>query len=136
MAMESADPYVLAAMDGEELDPTTLSSSQHVVSGGPRAFFFIIFGLVYEALATSSAESTLTTSTRQPAIIAALHALKCLVRPEYSGKALLERANFDEFINLCYRISMTESASIQVHLVETLAVFTTSQNVDSWPGMG
>lgn len=127
MAMEAADPYVLASMDGAELDTKNVST-QSVVPEEPRAFFFVIFGLVYEALATSSAESTLTTFARQPAIIASLQALKYLVRPEYSGKALLEPANFDEFINLCYRMAMTESAGIQVHLVETLIALAACQN--------
>jgi HEAT repeat-containing protein 5 len=127
MAMESADPHILTSMDGAELDTRTFSS-ETVALEEPRAFFFIIFGLVYEALATSSAESTLTTSVRQPAIIASLQALKYLVRPEYSGKALLERANFDEFINLCYRMAMTESAGIQVYLIETLIALTACQN--------
>jgi hypothetical protein len=130
MAMEAADPHIIASMDGGELD-TKAFPTETVVPEEPRTFFFIIFGLVYEALATSSAESTLTTSARQPAVIASLQALKFLVRPEYSGKALLERANFDEFINLCYRMAMTESAGIQVYLVETLTAFAACQNTHS-----
>jgi hypothetical protein len=92
----------------------------------PATFFFVVFGLVYETLAASSADSTSTASTRQPTVIAALQALKSLVRPEYSGKALVDSPTFDEFISLCYRMAMTESASIQVYLIEMLTMLATS----------
>jgi len=126
--MQAADPFILAAMDGQE------STAADVKSNGPTPlreestmFFFVIFGLVYEALATS-ADSNLTTSTRQPMVTAALQALKCLVRPEYSGKALLEPTTFDEFISLCYRMAITESAGIQSQLVEMMASLASSQD--------
>ena len=123
--MQAGDPAMLAAMDGREPGTT---NGPATVPDEPTVFFFIIFGLVFEALGTSSAESNLTTSTREPTVIAALQALKCLVRPEYSGKALLEPTTFDEFISLCYRMAMTESAVIQVHLVEMVAALAASQD--------
>lgn len=126
--MHAGDPYILAAMDGRELSLSHGPKGPPTTRDEPAAFFFVIFGLVYEALATSSAESNLTASTRPSTIIAALQALKCLVRPEYSGKAILESATFDEFISLCYRMAMTESASTQVHLVEMLAILVANQD--------
>ena len=126
--MQAGDPAMLAAMDGHEPSTELKTNGPTTVRGEPTVFFFIIFGLVFEALATSSAESNLTTSTREPTVIAALQALKCLVRPEYSGKALLEPTTFDEFISLCYRMAMTETAAIQVHLVEMVAALATSQD--------
>ena len=129
--MQADDPHILAAMDGSERTPISDSVIKPPGRNEPRAFFFVIFGLVYEALATSSADSTLTTSARQPAVIAALGALKCLVRPEYSGKAMLESTTFDEFVNLCYRMAMTEPAGIQVHLVETVAALAASQDTST-----
>ena len=88
--------------------------------------FFALFGLIYEALVTSSADANPSTKTQQNAIIA-LKALKCLVKPEYSGKALLDPTILDEFISLCYRMALTESATVQVHLVETVSAFANSQ---------
>lgn len=125
--MQVGEPSVLAAMDGHEIGTVIKTNGPSSIRAEPTMFFFIIFGLVYEALVTSSADSTLTTSTRQPAVIAALQALKSLVKPEYSGKALLEPTTFDEFISLCYRMAMTETAAIQVYLIEMLAVFASSQ---------
>lgn len=127
--MECGDPHIHSAMDGQEFHagakPLYFGKREE-----PTAFFFVIFGLVYEALATSSTEST-SAASAQASIIAALQALKCLVRPEYSGKVIREPTIFEEFISLCYRIAMTESARITVHLLEMLSVFAASQDQES-----
>jgi hypothetical protein len=94
----------------------------------PCAMFFVIFGLVYEALANSTVESTASsTLTRQPITIAALQSLKYLTKPEFSGQSLQETTVFDEFINLCYRMVMTEAAYIQIHLIEAMVTLATTQ---------
>ncbi|EJD04810.1 clathrin-coated vesicle protein [Fomitiporia mediterranea MF3/22] len=142
-AMKVGDPYILAAMDGlESTDlnnkdnpPTLIQSNSSSSREEPTALFFAIFGLIYEALATSSADATPSPTVRQNAIIA-LEALKSLVKPEYSGKALLESTIFDEFTSLCYRMAMTESAAVQTHLVEAVAVFATSQKESMLAGSG
>jgi HEAT repeat-containing protein 5 len=125
--MECGDPHIHASMDGQEFHagakPPRFGKREE-----PTVFFFVIFGLVYEALATSSPESTSAASARQALVISALQTLKSLVRPEYSGKAIMEPMIFEEFISLCYRIAMTESARIQVHLLEMLSVFAASQD--------
>ena len=126
--MESGDPYILAAMDGREFKPESKPPTKREE---PTAFFFVIFGLVYEALATSSADSSSAMSARQSLVVAALQTLKSLVRPEYAGKAIKEATIYDEFISLCYRIAMTESASVQIHLVEMLSIFAASQDQSS-----
>jgi hypothetical protein len=121
--MQASDPHILAAMNGTEVTqgPTLVNRKE------PTPFFYVIFGLVYEALATSSADAT-SSAARQASVVAALEALKCLVRPEYSGNAMLEPTIFDEFISLCYRMGMTEAPVVQVHLVEMLAVFAGAQS--------
>ncbi|THH07979.1 hypothetical protein EW145_g3009 [Phellinidium pouzarii] len=128
-AMKANDVYVLAAMDGlgnadREKTPSLIQNL--TTREEPTALFFAIFGLIYEALASSSADGTPSTKLQQNAIIA-LEALKSLVRPEYSGKALLEPTIFDEFTGLSYRMAMTESAAVQIHLVEAVAAFAISQ---------
>ncbi|KAF8889054.1 clathrin-coated vesicle protein [Infundibulicybe gibba] len=127
-AMHANDPHMLAAMDGQEASVSPAPSQGGPTRTEPTAFFFILFGLVYEALATASADSTTDTSTRRPAMVAALQALRCLVKPEFSGNAILEPAIFEEFIDLCYRLAMTEVASMQVQLVEMLTTFAQSHD--------
>lgn len=114
-------------MDGRETTSDFKSNGPTSLREDPTVFFFVVFGLVYEALATS-ADSNLTTSTRQLMVTAALQTLKCLVRPEYSGKALLDPTTFDELISLCYRMAMTESAGIQSQLVEMMTALASSQD--------
>ncbi|KDR82328.1 hypothetical protein GALMADRAFT_237575 [Galerina marginata CBS 339.88] len=133
-AMQAGDPHILAAMDGQEVNEVKKDLVSTTDRKEPTAFFFVIFGLVYEALATSSADSSSTTAARQSSVVSALQALKCLVRPEYSGSAIMEPTIFEEFISLCYRMGMTESAGIQVHLVEMLAIFAASQSSSAMQG--
>ncbi|KAF7337120.1 Clathrin-coated vesicle protein [Mycena venus] len=127
-AMQANDPHVLAAMDGQELGKDAKAPVKEAQREEPSMFFFIVFGLVYEALATASAEASSTTTSRQTTVIAALQTLKCLVRPEYAGRAMMEPAIFDEFISLCYRMAMTETARIQIHLVEVLTIMAATQD--------
>ncbi|KAK1228476.1 hypothetical protein PQX77_008494 [Marasmius sp. AFHP31] len=126
-AMRAGDPSVLAAMDGKE--PNAKDQKENTVKprDEPALFFYVIFGLVYEALAASTSDST-NSASRQASMSAALSTLKSLVRPEYAGKAILEPTIFDEFISVCYRIAMTESAAFQIHLIEVLAAFASTQD--------
>ncbi|CAA7266119.1 unnamed protein product [Cyclocybe aegerita] len=126
--MQTGDPFILAAMDGKEVADKGKDLIPTNERKEPTAFFFIIFGLVYEALATSSAEASSSATLRHSGVLAALQALKCLVRPQYSGSAIMEPTIFEEFISLCYRMGMTESPAIQVHLVEMLAIFAATQS--------
>ena len=125
--MRAGDPSVLAAMDGRE--STTKDQTVNAVKprDEPALFFYVIFGLVYEALAASTSDSA-NSASRHASMGAALHTLKSLVRPEYAGKAILEPTIFDEFISVCYRIAMTESTAFQVHLIEVLATFASTQD--------
>ncbi|KAK7064864.1 clathrin-coated vesicle protein [Favolaschia claudopus] len=127
-AMLVNDPHILAAMDGLELGKDAAPPAKEARREEPSMFFFIVFGLVYEALATASAEASSSTSARQTTVVAALQTLKSLVRPEYAGKAMMEPAIFDEFISLCYRMAMTETARIQIHLVEVLTIMAATQD--------
>jgi HEAT repeat-containing protein 5 len=131
-SMEAKDPHLLAAMDGRDSVPEAISKDLPAEPRKePTAFFFILFGLVYEALSTSSSDSSNSASKRKATFIGALQALKWLVRPEYSGKAILEPTIFDEFISLMYRIAMTEPADVQVHLIAALSAFAATQGSSS-----
>ena len=126
--MHTHDPHILAAMDGQGLKQNGAQQVEQTRKRvEPTAFFYIIFGLVFEALSTSSSESTSPTSSHQSILISALCALKSLVRPEYSGKVLTEPTIFDELISQCYRLAMTEPASVHVELVEMLASLAKAQ---------
>src|ERR1700678_2232679 len=102
--MKANDPHILAAMDGKEVDKHNPQLIPMTDRKEPTAFFFVILGLVYEALATASPDAS---SESRSGVVSALQALKCLVRPEYSGQAIMEPTIFEEFISLSYRMGMT-----------------------------
>ncbi|KAF8998676.1 armadillo-type protein [Cyathus striatus] len=128
--MQAGDPHILAAMDGRELAKNE-TSAPPTKRDEPTALFFVVYGLVYEALTTSSADSITTSSVRETMVISALKALKSLVRPEYSGNAIMEPTIFDEFMGLCYRMAMTEPANVQVHLVEVVGALASTRSPTS-----
>jgi len=108
--MQANDREMVAAMDGLDMPPTIPMSKRKE----PTMFFYILFGLVFEALSSSASSST----------AAALETLKCLVRPEYSGNAIRGGGVvYEEFISMCYRIGMTENASLVGKLVEVMHGF-------------
>lgn len=125
--MESHNALAVAAMDGqvigEKQRSTNITDNDR---DEPTALFYTVYGLVYEALASSSADAVPSAQLRHNAIVS-LRALKNLVRPEYSGKALLETTIFEEFSSLCYRMAMTESSTVLIHLVDVLASLCVSQ---------
>ncbi|KAI0830170.1 ARM repeat-containing protein [Trametes gibbosa] len=129
IAMQMDDPNVLAAMDGRE----SVSSP----SGGkdadnkrdePTVFFFVVFGLVYEALASSAPDAD---PDAQRISIVSLQALKCLVRRKYCGKVFTDPPLFEELLNLFYRMALTEPSGVQIHLVEAIASLAESIKTES-----
>jgi len=122
--MQSGDTAILAAMDQE---PMQTPNRQLKLREDPTACFYIIFGLVYEALSTPSPGDGSSNTDRKALVVTCLETLKSLVRPEYAGKAIMEPNIFDEFMSLSYRIAMTEPATVQVHLVEMLIVLASTQ---------
>lgn len=123
--MDVNDPGVQAAMDGlESPAPPTTNGTQVAPRTEPTALFFVIFGLVYEALSVNSSDSP--SAQRSVISLIAMRTLKNLVRSEYAGTALLDAPIFDELVSLWYRMAMTETAALQVHLLETISVFAIS----------
>lgn len=122
--MEAHDPHILASMDGQEIGTVAKPSA---VRTDPTAFFFIIFGLAFEALAESSAEAGASSAASRSTARIALMTLKNLVKPEYAGKAPLDGPIFDELSSLFYRMAMTEPPEIQILLLRVLSDLVTSQ---------
>ncbi|KAG9014418.1 hypothetical protein FRB90_005311 [Tulasnella sp. 427] len=122
--MLASDKAVLAAMDGQEATSNTAVSTAS--KDEPTAYFFVIFGLIFEALTASSADANATPAALEAAVTA-LEALRSLVKPEYAGKAILELSTFDELSNLFYRMAMTAAPIVQINLVAVLASLASSQ---------
>ena len=121
--MHDGDAHVLAAMDGSET--VANGASQSAPRTEPTALFFVIFGLVYEALASPDTDSG---SGHRTISVTALKCLKYLVRPQYSGHALLDQGNFDELISLFYRMTITEPPIAVTHILEVASLLVVSQD--------
>jgi HEAT repeat-containing protein 5 len=117
--MQLNEEDILLAMNGQEKQDKSTSIANKGPREEPTVFFYILFGLVFEALSGSTSSSA-SGPDQQNEVIASLSLLKSLVRPEYAGNALVGTAVFEEFMSLCYRTAMTESASILVHLLQVM----------------
>ncbi|KAF8679927.1 Clathrin-coated vesicle protein [Rhizoctonia solani] len=124
--MKAGDPHIFQAMDGIDPATTTINTSK-VTRKDPTGCFFVILGLVYEALSNASSDSTATSETKATALTA-IQVLAYLVRPEYAGQAILDQPIFDELVALWYRMTMTEPWSIQTYLVGMIASLAKSQH--------
>ena len=119
--MEMGDPSIRIALDGG--DPLTEEVAPKMDDNHTASFFFVIFGLVFEALSTSAPDAGVQKSYTS---IIALKALKCLVQNQYAGDAFRDIVVFEELVSLFYRMALTEAVVVQVYLVETLASLATS----------
>jgi HEAT repeat-containing protein 5 len=77
----------------------------------PVAFFFILYGLAFEALVTQSRDNPSQT-------LKILQALPKIILPAVSGNAIYEDTVFDETMDILDRLALTEGLQIQNALVE------------------
>ena len=118
--MEEGDAWICAAMNGKQSLDAAPSESRHTAT-----FFYVLFGLVYETLATSKPDPHMPHdgNTR-----VALRALKCLVHPQFAGDVFLDTTVFEELVHLLYRLALTETPVAQIHLLEALTSLSQSLN--------
>ncbi|GAA6022908.1 hypothetical protein JCM10207_006860 [Rhodosporidiobolus poonsookiae] len=117
--LKASDPHMLRAIDG--LDTAELSSTSlpSPTRADPAAFFWVLFGLAFEALCTSGPSSSSSSASTASIQSIALEALVGLLRPDVSGTVLKDSAGvFDEVCNLCYRLAITEGPAIRVRVLE------------------
>lgn len=77
----------------------------------PVAFFFILYGLAFEALVTQSRDNPSQT-------LKILQALKKILLPAVSGNAIYQDTVFNETMDMLDRLALTEGLGIQSVLVE------------------
>lgn len=77
----------------------------------PVAFFFVLYGLMFEALVTQTRNNPLQT-------LDILQALQKILRPAVSGNAIYQDTVFDETMVVLDRLALTEGIGIQNALVQ------------------
>jgi hypothetical protein len=110
--------FVFDALDGKtELTVTNGTSSKPAVipyRNEPVAFFFVLFGLAFEALVSRSGESTGAKSHT----LEILTALKKILKPSVSGHAIYQEVIFSETMDMFDRLVLTESLNVQSVIVQ------------------
>jgi hypothetical protein len=118
--LKSDNQHILLALDGLDTQSRTDTPAPLIAHssarGSPALFFWVLFGISFEALCTAPPPSGTTSPVALQAI--ALEALVGLIRPEVSGPALLEKSLFEELCNLCYRLAITEGPTIKSHVMQ------------------
>lgn len=116
--LKANDHNILRAIDG--LDTTAQDVAPLIANGTtrtePALFFWVLFGLSFEALCAAPPPSGDVSADAVQSI--ALEAVVGLIRPEVSGTALLDTGLFEEVCNLCYRLAITEGPSIKIQVME------------------
>lgn len=111
--------FVFDALDGKA-DLGTSKGSQNGSQDinyrdEPVAFFFVLFGITFEALVGRSTSDTAMTSERT---LGVLRAMQKIVRPSVAGLAIYQDAIFSESMDLFDRLILTEGIEIQTVVVE------------------
>ncbi len=101
------DARALAAMDGETVPAAAGTAVAPKARSEPCLFFFVLYGLAFEALATRSS-SSIESLQEGKVMRISLRAMTALSKPQVAGSALLQDTLFSELCNLWYRLVMTE----------------------------
>ncbi|KAK0732813.1 armadillo-type protein [Apiosordaria backusii] len=120
--IEQDSEFVFDALDGKEV--TAPNGTNGGGSKGadinyrdePLAFFFVLFGVAFEALATKPGQSESLATQEQT--LAILKALKKILHPSVSGHAIYRDAIFSETMDLLDRLVLTEELDVQGVIVE------------------
>ncbi|ODA82855.1 hypothetical protein RJ55_01364 [Drechmeria coniospora] len=117
--IEQDSEFVFDALDGKESHeaaPNGHSKSSAInYRDEPVAFFFVLFGLAFEALATKPSQSESLATEEQTLDI--LEALKRILHPSVSGHAIYRPDVFSETMDLLDRLVLTDGINVQAVIV-------------------
>ncbi|KAF3920499.1 hypothetical protein ABW20_dc0107771 [Dactylellina cionopaga] len=116
--IEQDSEFVFDALDGKSASAPQGSIDKHGINyrDEPVAFFFVLFGIAFEALVGRPGGSEILATKEQ--ILEVLQALKKILHPAVSGHAIYQEAIFTETIDLLDRLVLTEGLPIQLAVVE------------------
>lgn len=109
---------VFDALDGKGHPPNAngVSGKGHEMwyRNEPVAFFFVLFGISFEALVRSTSQS----NGSHQRMLDILQAMKKIVSTSVAGLAIYQDHIFSEFMELMDRLAMTEGVEVQMVIVE------------------
>ncbi|KAH0543337.1 hypothetical protein FGG08_002293 [Glutinoglossum americanum] len=116
--IEQDSEFVFDTLDGKtEVATTNGDSKGHDINyrDEPVAFFFVLFGIAFEALAGRPGSDSLATKEQTLGI---LLALKKILQPSVSGHAIYQEVIFSETMDLFDRLVLTEGLDVRLVIVE------------------
>lgn len=118
--IEQDSDFVFDALDGKGSDGAVANgpSESHGINyrDEPVAFFFVLFGLAFEALAIRPGHGDSLATQEQT--LAILQALKKILHPSVSGHAIYRPDVFAETMDLLDRLVLTEGLDVQGAIVQ------------------
>ncbi|PFH59619.1 hypothetical protein XA68_12081 [Ophiocordyceps unilateralis] len=118
--IEQDSEFVFDALDGKESRASALNGSSKSPAinyrDEPVAFFFVLFGLAFEALAIRPGQSGSLETQEQTLDI--LEALKRILHPSVSGHAIYRPDVFSEAMDLLDRLVLTDGLNVQAVIVD------------------
>ncbi|KAH9883894.1 ARM repeat-containing protein [Xylariomycetidae sp. FL2044] len=118
--IEQDSEFVFDALDGKDTDGPVANGHTRGADinyrDEPVAFFFVLFGIAFEALATRPGQTDSLATQEQTLEI--LQALKKILHPSVSGHAIYREAIFSETMDLLDRLVLTEGLDVQTVIVE------------------
>ena len=118
--IEQDSEFVFDALDGKDSEEHAphgkLKSPSINYRDEPVAFFFVLFGLAFEALAIRPGQTD-SLATREQALDI-LEALKKILHPSVSGHAIYRPDVFAETMDLLDRLVLTDGLDIQSVIVD------------------
>lgn len=118
--IEQDSDFAFTALDGktgEVSDVNGIAAKGNHINyrDEPVAFFFVLFGIVFEALVTRSSSNS---SAESQGTLEMLSAFRKILRPSVSGTAVYQDAVFSETMELLDRLVLTERPNVQAVIVE------------------
>lgn len=121
--IEQDSEFVFDALDGKETDAPAANGQVNGHTKGndinyrdePVAFFFVLYGIAFEALAAKPGSESLATQDQKLEILVAL---KKILHPSVSGHAIYREAIFSETMDLLDRLVLTEGLDVQSVIVQ------------------
>lgn len=113
--IEEDSPFVFDALDERQ---TSEPGTRHEINyrNEPVAFFFVLFGISFEALVNLSDDSA-----SRDRIVYILRALRKILRPSVCGTAIYRDVIFTEATDLFDRLILTETPAIQFEVAQIAA---------------
>jgi hypothetical protein len=118
--IEQDSEFVFDALDGKEADAPSATNGHPKGNDinyrdEPVAFFFVLFGIAFEALVSRPGSAAIASKEQTLEI---LQALKKILHPSVSGHAIYREAIFSETMDLLDRLVLTEGLDVQTVIVQ------------------